>query len=123
MRVTRIPGDHHDIGDKPCRVWCNEVEILEWIVADDFRRVVISPGKTYQFLEDAEPKQAPDTVRYGAVRIDMAQGVTLPDDVVIMIDGEVVKREPVADPISSVSQPIPSDSTVKPVSRKQRRGR
>jgi hypothetical protein len=72
MRVTRIPGDFNDIGDRPCRVYLNEVEVTDWTVADDFRRVVISPGVTYQFLEDAEPKQAPDTVRYGAVRIDMA---------------------------------------------------
>lgn len=56
MRVTRIPGDHNDIGDRPCRVWCNEVEIAVWTVADDFRRVVETPGK----------------VHHGAVRIDLA---------------------------------------------------
>lgn len=71
MRVTRIPGDFHDIGDKPCRVWLNEVEVLDWTVADDFRRVVISPGVTYQFLETSEPQQAPDVVRFGSVRINM----------------------------------------------------
>lgn len=56
MRVTRIPGDHNDIGDRPCRVFCNEVEIEGWTVADDFRRVVETPGK----------------VHHGAVRIDLA---------------------------------------------------
>lgn len=56
MRVTRIPGDHNDIGDRPCRVYCNEQEIEGWTVADDFRRVVETPGK----------------VHHGAVRIDLA---------------------------------------------------
>lgn len=55
MRVTRIPGDFNDIGDRPCRVWCNEVEIQGWSVADDFRRVVETPGG----------------VLHGAVRIDL----------------------------------------------------
>lgn len=58
MRVTRIPGDAHDIGDRTCRVWCNEVEIKDWTVADDFRRVVEAPGK----------------VHHGAVRIDLSTG-------------------------------------------------
>lgn len=56
MRVTRIPGDFHDIGDRPCRAYVNEVEVLDWTVADDFRRVV----------------ETPYGVRFGAVRIDMA---------------------------------------------------
>jgi len=55
MRVTRIPGDHNDIGDKPCRVHLNEAEITDWTVADDFRRVVETPAGA----------------RFGAVRIDM----------------------------------------------------
>ena len=55
MRVTRIPGDFNDIGERPCRVYCNEVEIEGWTVADDFRRVVETPGK----------------VHHGAVRIEM----------------------------------------------------
>lgn len=56
MRVTRIPGDRFDIGDRPCRVFCNEIEIKDWTVADDFRRVVETPGG----------------VHHGAVRIDLA---------------------------------------------------
>jgi len=55
MRVTRIPGDQYDIGDRPCRVYCNEIQIEGWTVADDFRRVVETPGK----------------VHHGAVRIDL----------------------------------------------------
>ena len=55
MRVTKIAGDFHDIGDRPCRVFCNEIEIEGWTVADDFRRVVETPGK----------------VHHGAVRIEM----------------------------------------------------
>jgi hypothetical protein len=55
MRVTRIPGDHHDIGDRPCNVYLNEVPVVDWIVADDFRRVV----------------ETADGARFGSVRIDM----------------------------------------------------
>lgn len=59
MRVTRIPGDFHDIGDRPCRVYLNEQPVDDWIVADDFRRVV----------------ETPDGARFGSVRIDMANSV------------------------------------------------
>lgn len=59
MRVTKIAGDFHYIGERPCRVYCNEVEIEGWTVADDFRRVVETPGK----------------VHHGAVRIDLAPEV------------------------------------------------
>jgi hypothetical protein len=57
MRVTKIPGDHHDIGDRPCNVYLNEVPVSDWIVADDFRRVV-------------ETKDGP---RFGSVRIELAE--------------------------------------------------
>jgi hypothetical protein len=56
MRVTRIPGDFNDIGKRECRVWCNGHEVIDWTVADDFRRVVETPNK----------------VHHGAVRIDLA---------------------------------------------------
>jgi hypothetical protein len=55
MRVTRILGDHHDIGDRPCSVYLNNVPVEDWTVADDFRRVV----------------ETPDGARFGSVRIDM----------------------------------------------------
>jgi hypothetical protein len=55
MRVTRIPGDHNDIGDRPCKVYLNEVPVADWIVADDFRRVV----------------ETADGARFGSVRIDL----------------------------------------------------
>lgn len=55
MRVTRTPGDPNDIGERPCRVWCNEAEITDWTAADDFRRVV----------------ETPDGPRFGSVRIDV----------------------------------------------------
>lgn len=48
MRVTRNLGEEF-----PCRVWLNDVEIHDWIVADDFRRVV----------------EMPDGARFGSVRI------------------------------------------------------
>jgi hypothetical protein len=131
MRVTRIPGDPHDIGDRPCRVWVNDIEILDWIVADDFRRSVISSGVKYQFLESEESKQAPDVVRYGAVRIDLIKGVTIPEGAVITLyperegegmtspltaamveklegTGTVITRSDI--PVEAESLPIPSNS-------------
>jgi hypothetical protein len=78
MRVTRIPGDAHDIGNKTCRVWCNEVEILDWTAADDFRRIVEAPGR----------------VLHGAVRIEIGKGVSLPAGVRIEVDGQVITQEP-----------------------------
>jgi hypothetical protein len=59
MRVTRIPGDFNDIGERECRVWCNGHEVIDWTVADDFRRVVETPAG----------------VHHGAVRIDLAPEV------------------------------------------------
>jgi hypothetical protein len=64
MRVTRIPGDSHDVGSRPCRVWLNDVEILNWTAADDFRRVV----------------QTPDGARFGSVRIDMTPAAVAPTE-------------------------------------------
>jgi hypothetical protein len=66
MRVTRIPGDANDIGNKTCRVWCNEVEVTDWTVADDFRRIVEAPGR----------------VLHGAVRIEMGKAFSIPADAV-----------------------------------------
>lgn len=94
MRVTRIPGDHNDIGDKPCRVYLNEAEITDWTVADDFRRVV----------------ETADGARFGSVRIDMQPqaaepaveaathlcGVFVPDPKPEAPAIEVVEAEPVA---------------------------
>lgn len=81
MRVTRIPGDHNDIGERPCRVHCNEVEIEGWTVADDFRRVVETPGK----------------VHHGAVRIVLAPEIVgewpIVYGTVVMPDGRVLTEE------------------------------
>jgi hypothetical protein len=66
MRVTRIPGDANDIGDKTCRVWCNEVEVIDWTVADDFRRIVEAPGR----------------VLHGAVRIEMGNAFSIPAEAI-----------------------------------------
>lgn len=46
----RISTDHNDpayIDDRPRRVWCNDVEIEGWTVADEFRRCVITPTKVH----------------------------------------------------------------------------
>lgn len=61
MRVTRTPDEIrapegcNSINGLPIRVYLNEVEILDWIVADDFRRVV----------------ETPNGARFGAVRIEL----------------------------------------------------
>lgn len=72
MRVTRIPGDSSDIGARPCRVFCNENEIQDWSVADDFRRVVETPGGAF----------------FGAVRIDLLPAV---NEVVEEVDAAPVQ--------------------------------
>lgn len=97
MRVTRIPGDFHDIGDRPCRVWCNEVEIEGWTVADDFRRVVETPGK----------------VHHGAVRIDLAP-VALP----VVNEGEEAFV-----PMAEDAKPIPVKQNIHIPARKRKAGK
>jgi hypothetical protein len=47
MRVTTDPTDPH-YSAAPRRVWCQDVEIADWTVADEFRRVVITAdGKVH----------------------------------------------------------------------------
>lgn len=119
MRVTRIPGDFHDIGDKACRVFCNEVEVSNWIVADDFRRVVIVPGVEYQLLEMAEPTRLPDTVLHGAVRIELAAApaldthpaVLLPEGYVLSGAISRADGEPIACAASVQGDPVPFVNT------------
>lgn len=45
MRISTDPTDPAYIDERPRRVWLNNVEVLRWIVADEFRRCVIAPGK------------------------------------------------------------------------------
>jgi hypothetical protein len=47
MRISTDPKDPAYIDDRPRRVWCNDVEIDGWTVADEFRRVVITPQKVH----------------------------------------------------------------------------
>jgi hypothetical protein len=64
MRVSTDPTDPAFIDARPRRVWCNDAEVADWTVADDFRRCVItSDGK----------------VHHGAVRIEQlpAEGVAV----------------------------------------------
>jgi hypothetical protein len=42
MRISTDPTDPAYIDDRPRKVWLNEVEIVGWIVADEFRRCVIT---------------------------------------------------------------------------------
>lgn len=42
MRVSTDPADPAYIDDRPRRVWLNDAEITGWIVADEFRRCVIT---------------------------------------------------------------------------------
>jgi hypothetical protein len=54
MRITKDPNDTAHFDDRPRRVWVNDREILDWTVADEFRRVV----------------QTANSVHNGAVRIE-----------------------------------------------------
>jgi hypothetical protein len=48
MRVSSDPTDPAYIDARPRKVWCNEVEIEGWAVADEFRRCVITTdGKVH----------------------------------------------------------------------------
>lgn len=134
MRVTRIPGDQYDIGDRPCRVWVNDMEVTDWIVADDFRRCVISPGIDYQVIDEDERKRTPDVVHNGSVRIDMVKGVSIPDGAVVTIAEEAptseglqglfvkVPEEPVEVPAPSYAAPVVK-VTPKPAAKPKRKGR
>jgi len=47
MRVSTDPNDPAYIDDRPRRVWCNDKLVEGWTVADEFRRVVVTPSKVY----------------------------------------------------------------------------
>lgn len=112
MRVTRIPDDFNEVGDKPCCVWLNEVEILDWIVADDFRRVV----------------ETADGARFGAVRIDMqAQGCVPAEEAATHMCGMFVPEPkpeaPAIEIVEAAPEPVKPAAPVKsqPMSRRKRR--
>lgn len=42
MRISTDPTDPAYIDERPRRVWVNNVEVLGWTVADEFRRCVIT---------------------------------------------------------------------------------
>lgn len=43
MRIAKDPADPAYIDDRPRRIWVNDREVLDWTVADEFRRVVQTP--------------------------------------------------------------------------------
>ena len=47
MRVSTDPTDPAYIDARPRKAWCNDVLIEGWTVADEFRRVVITPEKVH----------------------------------------------------------------------------
>jgi hypothetical protein len=47
MRVSTDPADPAYIDARPRKAWCNDVLIEGWTVADEFRRVVITPEKVH----------------------------------------------------------------------------
>jgi hypothetical protein len=47
MRVSTDPADPAYIDARPRKAWCNDVLIEDWTVADEFRRVVITPDKVH----------------------------------------------------------------------------
>jgi hypothetical protein len=66
MRISTDPKDPAFVDARPRRVWCNDVLIEGWIVADEFRRVVITPDKVHhgsvmieQLPENGEPPSPP----------------------------------------------------------------
>jgi hypothetical protein len=42
MRVSTDPADPAFIDDRQRRVWLNDREVADWIVADEFRRCVVT---------------------------------------------------------------------------------
>jgi hypothetical protein len=111
MRVTRIHGDSHDIGSRPCRVWLNDVEIFNWTAADDFRRTV----------------QNPDGARFGSVRIDMAPQASEPEEAVTHLGGVFVAEPkpeaPAIDIIEAAPEPTAPAKPVAPVPTQGLRGK
>lgn len=112
MRVTRIPGDFNDIGDKPCRVWLNEVEVLDWIVADDFRRVV----------------EMPEGPRFGPVRIDMQPQASEPAEEAAthlcgMFVPEPKPEAPAIEIVEAEPEPVKPTTPVKPRPTSRHKGR
>ena len=66
MRVSTDPTDQAYINDRPRKVWCNNVEIDGWTVADEFRRIVVTPEKVFngavrieRLPEDATEAESP----------------------------------------------------------------
>ena len=91
MRVSRIPGPNY-IYDVECRVYLNEIEVANWIVADDFRRVV----------------ETTEGARFGSVRIAMIGGAKIPDGATITIGGKTtaIGALPSAEPMrAEVAKP------------------
>jgi hypothetical protein len=62
MRVSTDPTDPAYIDARPRKAWCNDILIEGWTVADEFRRVVITPEK----------------VHHGSVRIERLGNVIEP---------------------------------------------
>ncbi len=112
MRVTRIHGDSHDIGDRPCRVYLNEQPVTDWIVADDFRRVV----------------ETPDGARFGSVRIDMQpQSSEAAEEAVTHLCGVFVPEPkpeaPAIEIVVAEPEPVKPAAPVKPRPAPRRKGR
>jgi hypothetical protein len=47
MRVSTDPTDPAYIDARPRKAWCNDIEVIGWTVADEFRRCVITPERVY----------------------------------------------------------------------------
>lgn len=113
MRVTRIPGDFNDIGDKPCRVYLNDTEITDWIAADDFRRVVETPAGA----------------RFGAVRIQLGEDTApveapaMPHTALSGMFVPVPKPEAPTIEIVEAEPPAPVAAAKAPVKRSKKRGK
>lgn len=125
MRVTRIPGDHNDIGNELCRVYLNEILVTDWIVADDFRRVVETPdgakfGSVRIEMEGAAPVMEPEPT---PVPTNSLSGMFVPvpkpaAPAIEVVEASAVEPEPVPAPPYAAPK-----VAVKPAAPKKKRGR
>jgi hypothetical protein len=109
MRVTRIPGDHHDIGGRDYRVYLNETEIKDWTVADDFRRVVETAagprfGSVRIVLQAVQPVTPFDDMEAGTHLCGMLVAESKLEPAAI----EIVEAEPESAKPAAAAKPRPT---------------
>jgi hypothetical protein len=102
MRVSTDPTDPAYIDDRPRKVWLNDALIEGWIIADEFRRCVITKagvlngGVLIERLDSdaAEPviEEAPESTSHLC-----GMFVSMPDKPIVTVESVAVA--PVAQPV------------------------